>query len=297
MVWKPNKILGLIIGLVILLTIVGVDVFLVRSSLGRGLDLNLYFTVLLFVLSLPLAGLWIFWYLGLLTLHYHLDRNALSIVCGPSRYVVPMEAIREIVPGRQVHSTGSFRGVGWPGYLYGMMRLQDLGMLRIASTEPLEHQLIVVTDSLCYGISPGNTQRFLEDYAARRSLGPIRETVQAVEYTAFASWPMWRDKWFWGTLILTFAANAALFGILAFLYNRLPDRMPLHFDARGQVDRIAAKSGLLVIPAIGSLTLVVNALLALFAYRRERLGAYLLVITSLAVQAISWLATMSILNW
>jgi hypothetical protein len=297
MVWKPNKTLGLIVGLVILLTIIGVDVFLVRSIVGRSLDLNLYFTSLLLVLSLPLAGLWIFWYLGLLTLHYHLDRNALSITCGTSRQIVPMGAIQRIVPGSEVRVARGFKGVGWPGYLHGTVQLEGLGMLLTSSTEPLEHQLVVVTNSWCYGISPRNTQQFLEDLAARRSLGPIREYAQAMETTAFAALRVWRDRWFWGIIVLAFAANAVLFGLVSRLYAYLPERMPLHFDALGQVDRIAAKSGILVIPGIGMLTLAVNGLLSLLIYQRERLGAYLLAVIALAVQAISWLAAISILNW
>jgi len=108
---------------------------------------------------------------------------------------------------------------------------------------------------------------------------------------------VWRDRWFWGIIVLAFAANAVLFGLVSRLYAYLPERMPLHFDALGQADRIAAKSGILVIPGIGMLTLAVNGLLSLLIYQRERLGAYLLAVIALAVQAISWLAAISILNW
>ena len=123
------------VGLVVLLVIIGVEVFLVRSMIGQPPGLNLYVVALLFVLSLPLLVLWLYWYYGLATLRYTMDRNALVIACGASRYVVPMEEIRRTVRGDEVSILQGFRGVGWPGYLMGSLRLRDLGLLLVASTE------------------------------------------------------------------------------------------------------------------------------------------------------------------
>jgi hypothetical protein len=296
MVWKPNKTLGLVVGLIILLTIVGVDIYLVKSMVGRNVGLNLYFTALLFVLSLPLAALWAFWYYGLLTLRYYLDRNAFCIVCGTSRYVVPMETIRRVLVGSEVQPRDSFRGVGWPGYMHGTMRLVGLGTLSVQSTEPLEHQLVVVTDTLCYGISPAEPQRFLEDFSARRALGPMRQVAQTTEYTDFAAWPIWHDSSYWGLLALAFLANAVLFAVVAQVYGHLPERMALHYDSLGQVDRVGPRSNLLLVPGIGALTWVANGVLGFVLHRRERLGTYLLVAVTLAVQCVLWLAALRILN-
>jgi uncharacterized membrane protein len=107
---------------------------------------------------------------------------------------------------------------------------------------------------------------------------------------------VWADRWFWLIILLTFVANAALAGIIADRYIRLPDRIPLHFDARGQVDRIVAKTGLLVIPAIGALTLLVNGALGLAIFRRERLAAYLAVLMALALQGVLWVAAWGVLQ-
>jgi hypothetical protein len=296
MAWKPAKALGLIVGLIIALTIIGVDVFLVRSMNGKDIDLNLYVMALLFVLSIPLLVLWAYWYYGLLTLRYALDRNALVITCGFSQHIVPMEAIERIVPGSDVTVTEGLRGFGWPGYIMGYMRLQGLGQLMVYSTEPLERQLVVVTNSVCYSISPRDTQQFLADFAARRALEPIRAVQQTVEYAPVAVLPVWRDKWFWGTVIMVFLANIVLFALVSKVYKNLPERIPLHFDVQGGVNRVAAKSGLLVIPGIGALVFVVNGLLGLLLHRRERLATYLLTGMALAVQVVLWLATMSALN-
>jgi hypothetical protein len=296
MVWKPAKTLGLIAGLITILTIMGVDAFLVRGMTRTGLGLNFYFMILLLVLSLPLFVLFLYWYYSLVTLSYYLDRNALIISYGYSRHVVPLGAIRRIIPGTQAVISQVFRGVGWPGYLMGSMRLEDLGSLLVYSTEPLDRQLVVITDRQCYGISPKDAAHFLEDYAARRALGPIREVEQAVEHASFVASPVWSDRWFWGIIILALVANAVLLGLIVDRYGRLPERIPLHFDARGQLDRIVAKSGFLVVPGIGALALLFNSVFGTLLYRRERLAAYLLVIMTLGVQAVLWIAALGILN-
>jgi len=76
----------------------------------------------------------------------------------------------------------------------------------------------------------------------------------------------------------------------------LPERIPLHFDATGEVDRIAAKDSLLVIPWIGALALGANGFLGVLLHRRERLGAYLLLAMAFMVQVVLWVAMMRILR-
>lgn len=295
MVWKPTKVLGAIVGLVILLTIVGVDGFLIENMLHQGLSLNLYFTAVLFLLSLPIVAVWLYWYVGFLTLRYHMDRNALTIASATGRQVIPLQAIQRIVPGAEMTVSQNFRGIGWPGYLKGAMRLKMLGMVRIHSTEPLERQLIVVTDTVSYGISPMLQQQFLEDFAARRSLGPMRELQPELASPRLVTWSLWHDRWLWVVLLAALLANAALFGMISARWVNLPERIPLHFDAQGIVDRIDNKSGLLVVPIIGALTFLVNMMLGILLHRQERLGSFLLAFSALGIQCILWMATLGIL--
>ena len=296
MVWKPAKALGVAAGLTMAITVVGIGIFLVGRIVEPGLSLNWYFTVLLLGLSLVLLALWAYWYYGLLTLRNHLDRNSLTIASGGISYRVPMDAILSIVPGNQVAASQGFHGIAWPGYLRGRMRLEGLGTLLVRSTEPLARQLVVITDSLCYGISPRDAKRFMEDYALRRALGSIREVEQTVEYAPLLALPIWRDSWFWGITLASFLATAALLGFLADVYGGLPERVPVHFGPGGQADRIAAKSSLLALPAIGVVALAVNSLLGVLLHRHERLATYLLVGMAVSVQAILWLAATSILG-
>jgi hypothetical protein len=295
MVWKPTKVLGAIVGLIILLTIVGVDRFLIENMFNQGLSLNLYFTALLFILSLPIVAIWLYWYIGFLTLRYHMDRNALTIVSATGRQVIPLQTIQRIVAGHELTVSQNFRGIGWPGYLKGTMRLKGLGMVWVHSTEPLERQLVVVTDTLSYGISPMRRQEFLEDFEARRSLGPIRELHPELEPARLVTWPIWHDRWLWAILLVAMLGNAALFGFIAGRWGDLPERLPLHFDAQGIVDRIDSKNDLLLVPAIGALTLLTNTVLGILLHRQECLGSFLLAFSAMGIQCILWVATLGIL--
>jgi hypothetical protein len=296
MVWKPAKALGLATGLVILLTLLCINILLLQGMGRQDIGAGLYLTVLIFILSLAALGVWGYWYYDLVTLRYYLDRNALVIACGASRQVVPIDAIQRILPGNEVEIIQGIRGLGWPGYVKGRSEAAGLGQLMIHSTEPVERQLIVVTDQQCYGISPRDPQRFLADYAMRRALGPISELDQELRCSPLVAWPVWRDWGFWSMCILAFVANIVLFGFIVNQYAALPDRMPLHYNVSGQADRIAAKAWLFVIPAIGALALGVNTVLGLVLHRRERLGAYLFAGMACGVQAILWVATLGILN-
>jgi hypothetical protein len=222
MVWKPAKALGLATGLIIFVTLVCTNILLLQSMGRQGIGAGLYLTVLLFILSLAVLGVWCYWYYDLITLRYYLDRNALVIACGASRQVVPIDAIQRIVPGNEVEIVQGIRGIGWPGYVKGRAEAVGLGRLTIHGTEPIERQLIVVTDQQCYGISPRDPQRFLADYAMRRALGTIGTLDQELRCSPLAVWPVWHDRGFWSICILAFVANIVLFGFIVNQYATLP---------------------------------------------------------------------------
>ncbi|HHX66046.1 MAG TPA: hypothetical protein GX702_14290 [Chloroflexi bacterium] len=294
MTWKPPKTLGLIVGLVIILTIVGIDMFLFQSMLQQDIGLNLYLTGVLVLGSLPLLAAVSYWYYDLTTLHYILDRDGLIIASGTTRYTVPMDAIERIVPGREVQVSHGFRGITWPGYLKGRLHARGLGRLQIFATEPLERQIIVVTGSMCYGISPEDPEQFIATYGDQRVMGPSCSLRQNIEPVGIAAWTIWRDRGFWLAFAGALAINLLLFGMIMGRYAGLPDRLPVEAGMQGGA-RIAAKNWLLLIPTIGALALVVNALLSIVVHHRERFASYLLIYASLGVQGVVWLASLGIL--
>lgn len=295
MVWKPSKALGLVVGVILLLTLLASDAFLLESLSRQPLGLGAFFTGLLLLLSLPMLALWCYGFYGLVTLRYEVDRNALVISSGLRREIIPLPAIQQVLRGSEITLTQGFRGLGWPGYLLGHAQVKDGGILRVHSTEPIARQVVIITPSLCYGISPREPEAFIQDLRARQALGPVRQVAQSSERTAWLAWPVWRDTWFWILAILALVASAALFGLVLGRYGSLPERLPLRFF-RGEVERVAAKSGLLLLPSIGGVTWVVNTLLGWWLHQKERLGAYLLVTTALLIHLLLWPSVLAILG-
>jgi len=296
MFWKPAKTFGLVIGLFILLTIGGVEAFLLRSILAQDPGLSAYITGLLPVLSVPLLGLWIYWYYGLATMRYYLDRNALVVACGATRHIIPLTAIQSIRPGADVALSEAFHGIGWPGCLMGAARTREGAEMVVCSTEPMDRQLIVVTEDRCYGISPAQTERFLEEWAAQQALGPVRRVQHETAHLPFAALPVWRDRAFWAALLVGLVASVALSGIISGRYGALPDRIALHLNPQQAAFRIVAKADMYLFPAIGILMALANGAAGIVVHRRERLAAHLLAATSVGLQAPLWIVTLSVLG-
>jgi hypothetical protein len=261
----------------------------------QGIGLDLYLTGLLFLASLPLLGVLIYWYHDLATLHYHMDRDTLIIDAGSFRCTIPLQEIERIVPGHEVQVSHGFRGLTWPGYLKGRMHLKGLGRMQVYATEPLERQIIVVTHSLCYGISPEHTEQFIQSYGDQRVMGTTRVVRQTIEPAGIATWTIWQDRGFWLAVGGALLANLLLFGMIMGRYGALPDRLAIQVDMQGS-PRIASKDWLLITPAIGAAALSANALLGMLIHRRERFASYLLAYASLGVQCVVWLASLSILR-
>jgi uncharacterized membrane protein len=87
-----------------------------------------------------------------------------------------------------------------------------------------------------------------------------------------------------------------LLAILLFRYPRLPNVLPMHYDAIGQVDRIAPRSEAFDLPIIGLITWGVNGILGALLYRRQRMISYLAWTGTLVVQVLFLLALWNIVT-
>ena len=89
-------------------------------------------------------------------------------------------------------------------------------------------------------------------------------------------------------LVSGIAANIFLFAYLGWHYQSLPQFLPLHYTALGEVDRIGTKSEVFKLPAIGLIVLGANASFGLLVYGRERTLAYLLLGAAILEQLLFW---------
>jgi hypothetical protein len=287
--------LGLLfIGLVTVLDSWLVSRLLNQAIRAQQIDFAAFLTGLLVLGTVPLYLLLLYQTVSCLTLRYTLDRNGVVIRWAGTEQVIPIRNIQRIVPGRELGNQGRRRGLRWPGHERGQGRIPGLGRTRFLATLPLKRQLLLVTPTQTFGISPRDPEGFLQAFEARKELGPNRLLLQEIHHAPWSTWGIWTDGTARALLGVATIINLGLFGYLSVRFPGLDFQLPLHFNSLGQADRIGIKTELFALPIIGLIILGTNLVLGLVLYKRERAGSYLLWGSAATVQALFWLAAFSI---
>jgi len=268
----------MLVGIAIILSLLALDALLLSYLRQSQINLLFFVFALLVTLSLPLLALLSYLIYALFSLRYHVHRDALTIVWGATQRVIPMGSIRKVMRGGEVGEDIKVRGVSWPGHLVGCGQIEGIGRALVYATEPLARQLLVVTPTLAYGISPANLDGFLDAFDIRQHIGPIRLVSFEQRQPRFLSWPVWRDRLAHLLLGLGLVVNLILFAYLCWLCPAL------------------GRTELLKLPAIGLATLIINASFGILIHTRQRVGACLLWGGALVVQFLAWLATVNMIH-
>ena len=234
---------------------------------------------------------------GYFSLRYTLDRNALIIRWAGLRQVIPLARIR------QARAVGDLpaaarppapRGVRWPGLWVGTGRAADGAPVLSYATVAPARQVLVVTPTVQYTISPADPQAFLAELAGRQALGPTQEATEGTQVARWAEHPLPGDRVARGLMLAGLALNLALFGYLAFMYPALPDLFALHWNTQGDPDRIGHPGELLRLALIALGLWGADLLAALVVHPRERLAALFLYGGAVVVQVVFWAAVLTI---
>ncbi len=296
MVWRPNKIVGVVIGMIMLIIILGTALFLTLSSLQQEPGLSAFATSLLALAAFILLGLWTYWYGGLWQLSYTLSQNALTIDTGSTRHVIPLDTIKAVITGDNVRQKEGFRGIGWPGYLLGSIELESLGELTVCGTEPLEHQVILVTERGVYGISPANPQHFVADLQFKREIGVSEHTIEIHQRTGIAAREIWSDGTFRSLVIASILINLVLTALLSLNFANIPARVTLLSTFSNINGTIISRESLFLLPRIGTLLVLVNTVIGLFIHSTRRFGSHIAATTSVIVQVPLLIALLRIMG-
>jgi len=276
MVFKPRRSTGVLVGVAIILSILVLDALLLSYLRWGQISLVFFIFALLVILSLPLLALLGYLVYGLFNLRYQLHRDALTIVWGATQQIIPLGNIQEVVRGEDLGKEIKVRGISWPGYLVGRGQIEGIGRALFYATGPVAGQLLVVTPTRTYGISPADPDGFLDAFEIRQHMGPIQLLSYEHRQLDFLSWPIWRDRLAHLLLALGSGVNLILFAHLCWRYP--------------------SRAEMFKLPAIGLVVLIVNSGLGILIHRRQRVGAYLLWGGTIAVQLLCWLAALNIIG-
>ncbi len=291
--WFPEKRNGLLCGAAIFAVLLTADGLVFHSLLRAPINLWTYARALLSLAILLLAiAVGYAWY-GLLNLAYHSGRNGIVIRWAACFDVIPAADIKRVVTLPRVRVRG---GLGWPGYRFGRAFVLGVGRARVYLSGPFREAVVVETRQGDWVISPADCEGFLVDTRARSALGPAVAWTQGLRRPEFLNLGLWHDRLARALAALALLLAVGLAGFLAARYPQLPGSLILSLGSQGLGDHIGARSQLFLWPGVGLAVLLVNATLAAWVHRRERLLALLLLGTALLVQALAWLAAVHLVG-
>jgi hypothetical protein len=292
--WKPRRLLGVGTALGAILAITLLDGLLLAWVRTQPISLVSFVLGLLVILSGLAAVVLCYLVYGLLTLRYLIGRDSITISWAWRQETIPLAAIEDIGPLAERGNRIRARGFFFPGHRLGRGREDEGREVLFYSTGARTDELFIVTTARSYVIAPSNPTGFLSAVRARRRLGPTQSLEQVRREGGLAGLPVWRDRIALGLAATAAAANAALFGYVAFLYQRLPEIVPLVSEA-GQVQLLGAKEQLWELPAIGLVVLLANTGLGFALHRWERPATYSLEAMAVVVQILVWSAAISVM--
>lgn len=283
-----------------LLVVLGSAVWIIAALPPSGL----VFALLLATLALAIAWVYLAWRAwACLSLCYWLDRNAVTVVWGPLRQVIPLPAIREVRRHMQAPPELS-QPLRWPWLDKWLLYGRDLNKVRAVhspgatpaaagraviclASRPLTEQLVLVTDQGAFGISPADPDAFLAALEAHHQLGPTRPLPVERRHPPLWEARVWRDRWALSLLAAGGLGGLLLLGLVMVRYPSLPDLLP--------APQSLPKSSLFLFPAFGFAVWLLNGLWGLAIYHSQRVAALLLWAGALVGQAAA-LAALQVLT-
>ncbi|MDW8395601.1 MAG: PH domain-containing protein [Anaerolineae bacterium] len=248
-------------------------------------------------LFLSLSGLLAYQLIHFPKFGYSVDRNALVILWGDRREIIPMRQITQVLAGVDLeeHLRRALR-VPLPGWWFGRAHHPEFGTIQLRATAPPADQVVIVAEGgLCYALSPYEVESFVEALRLRMLMGPTQEVAPMVLRPAWQTYPLWRDRAGLFVLAAALVLNVVVFGIAVGRYGVAPARVGVHFDATGKVDRFENREAIFNPPSIALFALAVNALFGgLLYHKRERTAALLLWGGSAVIQVLFGIAVLSV---
>lgn len=235
-------------------------------------------TTVAFVLAL----IFLYRAVALFRLRFRITRNGLTIRWGATTIRIPIDAIRAITPAPAM-PVCTLLGITLPRWW--LCRREGMWLF---ATGAASESLVVKTATTEIYLSPGDTTAFVAAWEKRVPLGATQSWQSAVERRGPWANPLWFDR------IARYLGAAAvlltliLVGAVFTRYPSLPTAIHLPPSITGQTTAIINRAQLLWIPYSGVIILLLNGLLGIFWYKKDRLATYLLWSLTIVVEIGLW---------
>lgn len=247
-------------------------------------------------LILVLVGAYLgYWTLVCASLHYRLDRNRLDLCWLGGRIRLPTHRLRPADRPGGVPEFRQVQGIAWPGFWFGRDRDPD-GPVYLAAAQHPDQLVYLTTGSLVYVLGVPDRARFEQELEALKLAGPLVPTAEGALREGPVGPVIFDDMVALVPIAVGVGLSLGLFMYLALLYPRLPEIIPLHFNAFGQPDFIGYRSDIFRLPAFGLFLLLLNTVFGVVLYRLDRFAALILLWTAPVVQAMFWFAVFRLVS-
>lgn len=293
---KPPLIPALLIPLSLSFLGFALVTFMVVYLLSLAIDIVFFLSVLgaSVVITATLAA--IYWLARLVTLCYEVDDQYLHIRCLGTRLSIPVRHIQKVHAGDGFTNTPSLSGLRRLFRPPGVVSSSQLGEVHSYTiSHRSEHLALVKTPARVYALSlrnPGHLAALC--YDARRSLVSQSSREELVESNLVEFMPIWDRASHRVTIFLAIAFNLVLFAYLSSRYQQIAPFVPLHYNPLGEVDRIGTQADLFRVPALGTVVILLNLLLASFLHRRDTFASMLLLLAAATLQGILFVAVVNL---
>lgn len=234
-----------------------------------------------------------YWAFALYNLRYVVEDDALIIVWGLTRQIVPVEQIMRIVLGKK-YGEPKLSGIHWPGYCVGRGHIARIGDVIYYSAHRTPADLVYVsTPRLTYGLSLGDARGLARTIQAAQDAGGNREEIPSVAHTALSLQSLWLDRpaiWLAGAALLAFLVAA---GYIYSRYQALPVSLSLPYPPTNGVQRVGQRSELMRLPLTALIWLLLGCGLAAWAHSRLRAIAYTLLAGTLFAECLYAIAALA----
>jgi hypothetical protein len=306
-IWRPAAGYGRLVGH---LFIAGLVLIALLSLLLTIQDDSRARVVWVLLMVGALAAAFRVWIMlrGLASIRYILGEDQLIIEHQRTTRRIPYDDILDITYQLRDRFDLPQREPYWPGYRVSTIRTRE-GTWHSWATVAPHRRVRITTAAAVFAISPERPVLFIQELERRRSGGVLVQqsgiTGPVVETGAPGALPRRRRSdalapinqsiSLYRNLLLTdrIASTLVAVGViipvllLAYTFNEvdfLPERIPLRWNADGQVVETGPGSAIWMLPLLAIAVLVINAALATLVIRFDRVAARLLVAITPMVQ-------------
>lgn len=290
MVYRPPRLWGVLTGLALSGWAFALAAVLATRAATWPVSLSAFLAYTGAGIATAIAVLLLYWSYACFNLHYIIGRDALTIVWGASRRIIPLREIQRLVPGYSL-SAPKVRGINWPGLHIGHASVASIGNTSFYSTHRSADDLLyIITSRGSYAVATDNLSEMARDIQLRQRLAVNQPARPRLRSGMAASQPIWKDLRAWSMLLSATVLSIALAAYLFLIYPDLPQTLTLPFERVTGATHVGTKEDLLKLPMVALAVLLINVAVAFISYRQERGIAYLFLAAALGTQVVLWVS-------